>query len=88
MSNENRLKIRHELAQEINVLLASCKTNEDVLEKVANHLHLVYDQYIYFLSNNIGRIERKTDEDGNLLSCCGDILDPDNMICPTCKEHN
>ena len=27
------------------------------------------------------------DEDGNMLSCCGDILDPDNMICKTCKEH-
>ena len=28
------------------------------------------------------------DEDGNLLSCCGAILDPDCMICPICKEHN
>jgi len=27
------------------------------------------------------------DEDGNLLSCCGDILDEDIMICPTCHEH-
>ena len=27
------------------------------------------------------------DEDGNRLSCCGDVLDPDFMICPTCKEH-
>jgi hypothetical protein len=23
----------------------------------------------------------------NQYSCCGDILDPDYMICPTCKEH-
>lgn len=22
-----------------------------------------------------------------LYSCCGDILDKDLMICPTCKEH-
>ena len=28
------------------------------------------------------------DEDGNRLSCCGDVLDEDYMICPTCKEHN
>ena len=28
-----------------------------------------------------------TDEEGNILSCCGDILDPDNMMCKTCKEH-
>ena len=27
------------------------------------------------------------DEDGNRLSCCGDILDEDIMMCPTCKEH-
>ena len=27
------------------------------------------------------------DEDGNLLSCCGSILDEDVMICTTCKEH-
>ena len=28
------------------------------------------------------------DEDGRRLSCCGDVLDEDYMICPTCKEHN
>ena len=27
------------------------------------------------------------DEDGNRLICCGDVLDPDFMICPSCKEH-
>jgi len=29
-------------------------------------------------------IERIADK----YSCCGDILDDDIMICPTCKEHN
>jgi hypothetical protein len=28
------------------------------------------------------------DEDGNMLSCCGEVLDPDLMLCPICKEHN
>ena len=28
------------------------------------------------------------DEDGNMISCCGDVLDPDYMICPSCGEHN
>ena len=28
------------------------------------------------------------DEEGNLISCCGAILDSDIMICPVCKEHN
>lgn len=23
----------------------------------------------------------------DIYSCCGDILDKDYMICPTCKEH-
>jgi len=27
------------------------------------------------------------DEEGNIISCCGDIVDPDHMICATCKEH-
>jgi hypothetical protein len=27
------------------------------------------------------------DEEGNIISCCGDIVDEDIMICPTCKEH-
>ena len=27
------------------------------------------------------------DLDEDELSCCGDELDPDIMICPTCKEH-
>ena len=27
------------------------------------------------------------DQDGNRYSCCGDILDPDIMMCPSCKEH-
>ena len=25
---------------------------------------------------------------GEQLSCCGDELDPDIMICISCKEHN
>ena len=26
--------------------------------------------------------------DNCFYSCCGDELDQDNRICPTCKEHN
>ena len=26
-------------------------------------------------------------EDGEIISCCGDVVDEDIMICPTCKEH-
>lgn len=24
---------------------------------------------------------------GEFISCCGDLLDKDIMICPSCKEH-
>ena len=26
-------------------------------------------------------------EEGEIISCCGDVVDEDIMICPTCKEH-
>jgi hypothetical protein len=26
-------------------------------------------------------------EDGNIISCCGQIVDPDVMRCPDCKEN-
>ena len=45
------------------------------LEYNANKLANTYSDY-------------ETDEDGNLISCCGDILDEDVMICKTCGEHN
>ncbi len=35
------------------------------------------------LTDTAADIERKADK----YSCCGDILDEDYMICPTCKEH-
>lgn len=39
---------------------------------------------IYFKLKDTEEDEEAEDE---LLSCCGDELDPDVMICPTCKEH-
>ncbi len=35
------------------------------------------------LTDTYAAIERKADK----YSCCGDILDEDIMMCPTCKEH-
>lgn len=35
------------------------------------------------LTDTNADIERKSDK----YSCCGDILDEDYMLCPTCKEH-
>ena len=35
------------------------------------------------IGDTLADIQTRSDQ----YSCCGDILDPDYMICPTCKEH-
>ena len=35
------------------------------------------------IGDTVGDILRAAD----FYSCCGDVLDKDYMICPTCKEH-
>jgi hypothetical protein len=35
------------------------------------------------ITDEIQKIYQKAD----IYSCCGDILDRDIMMCPTCKEH-
>ena len=35
------------------------------------------------INDPLSEIEKHAD----IYSCCGDILDKDYMICPTCKEH-
>ena len=47
----------------------------------------LYNAFKFKRENNLYS-DYDIDEDGNLISCCGDILDADIMICPTCKEHN
>jgi len=48
-----------------------------------------FEGYMKALETCIDEYEGKgyRDENGTLLSCCGDILDENRMICPTCKEH-
>jgi hypothetical protein len=33
------------------------------------------------------KAQQLAETDDELISCCGDELDPDYMICPTCLEH-
>ena len=35
----------------------------------------------------VGDPEHKIYQHADQLSCCGDVLDKDYMMCPTCKEH-
>jgi len=46
-----------------------------------------YEYVIQFsdfeLNDTLEEIKNRAD----IYSCCGDILDRDLMICPTCKEH-
>lgn len=43
---------------------------------------------LYFMDVNDIYGDYDRNEDGDLLSCCGDVLDEDRMICATCGEHN
>jgi hypothetical protein len=46
-----------------------------------------YDYEIEFDEFEIGDSESSIESTANIYSCCGDILDKDYMICPTCHEH-
>jgi hypothetical protein len=43
---------------------------------------------ILFEDFEVGDSEVAIRSAANVYSCCGDILNQDYMICPTCKEHN
>jgi hypothetical protein len=48
------------------------------------------DDYDYEISTDdfeVGTPLSKICDAADMYSCCGDILDKDYMICPTCKEH-
>ena len=46
-----------------------------------------YDYTTEFDDFNIGDSLEEIEKYSNVYSCCGDILDTDYMIYPTCKEH-
>lgn len=46
-----------------------------------------YDYTTEFDDFNIGDSLSEIERYSDIYSCCGDILDTDYMICPTCKEH-
>ena len=75
---ENKKKLEH--LESFNV------TIEDYDEKSVSFT----DDYSYDIEfddfeigDNLSEIENQS----NIYSCCGDILDKDYMICPSCKEH-
>jgi hypothetical protein len=48
------------------------------------------DDYSYSIDMddfNIGDSLVEIESYADAMSCCGDVLDRDYMICPTCKEH-
>ena len=46
-----------------------------------------YDYEIAFDEFEIGDTASSIENSADIYSCCGDILDKDYMICPSCKEH-
>ena len=58
---------------------------EDI-DLINDTYHFVYDGYSYSTSD-IYKTEKETIDNATLYSCCGDEVDKDWMMCPTCKEH-
>jgi hypothetical protein len=46
-----------------------------------------YDYEIEFDEFEIGDSISSIENAANIYSCCGDLLDKDYMMCPTCYEH-
>ena len=46
-----------------------------------------YDYGISFNDFQIGDSLETICQNADLYSCCGDIVDQDLMMCPSCKEH-
>jgi hypothetical protein len=50
----------------------------------------ITDDYDYEISTDefeVGDSVQEILQRADMFSCCGDILDKDYMMCPTCKEH-
>ena len=48
-----------------------------------------YDRYIEIKDEDIEEYSfEDIVEEADMYSCCGDVLDQDRMMCPSCKEHN
>lgn len=45
------------------------------------------DAYIQFEDFQVGDTPSEICSSSEYYSCCGDILDKDYMMCPTCYEH-
>lgn len=82
MEDLEKLKVRAEFAGEIIDEYQKGDTSHEKLLKVFNYVTVVLDKRIKQLEEKV--VEPIEDN----LSCCGDILDEDNMICPKCGEHN
>ena len=100
MTPRAKLIVRQALVNELSNLIIDASNDTEAFEAIANHLkneHTKYRKAMYGepkrTNNRIAETvaeynEYEQDEEGNRLSCCGDILDEDVMICKTCKEHN
>ncbi|MFY0655046.1 MAG: hypothetical protein JXQ96_23660 [Cyclobacteriaceae bacterium] len=52
-------------------------------KKIVEYLKNVYYSNLYGFDVS----DYDLDEEGNIISCCGHIVDPDVMRCPECKEN-
>ena len=78
---ENQIKQKLEYLHSIGLMVE----DHDNINVAFNSCSEFYD--IDFDDFEIGDPAHKICERANQYSCCGDILDKDYMICPTCQEH-
>ena len=55
-------------------------------EHYKNEIITMMEDYHQYKAHQYRTLKKVVQEEEQ-LSCCGDILDPDFPICPTCLEH-
>jgi len=54
--------------------------NDKIIKALEDKVR-IQESIINILNQRVEELENEG------ISCCGDELDPDIMICPTCEEH-
>jgi len=82
-TNKDQLELKLEVVNNITFL------NKNGAEDVEYHdgeYNFYHDGYFYSAQDIADNIN-ETLEDAVLWSCCGDEVNKDWMMCPSCKEH-
>ena len=82
-TNKDQLELKLEVVKNITFLN---KNGAEDVEYVGGEYHFYHDGYNYSTEGVYNTIS-KTIEDSILYSCCGDEVNKDWIMCPSCKEY-